>query len=168
MQEGHGDSRGGFPQATWGMVELASPGYFCSFQARRKFLHLNLPIMSGFKSWSCLIPCSPSLLAPPHLMSCGLRDITKSWHLDKILKFVSFQQVFQIFHHLIAQAVLGIYIKSPLALERGYVLPTCFSFEFCMEGACIVNPLIVTKLMALDIEATGLNFWEWDLLQTIT
>lgn len=62
------------------------------------------------------------------------------------------------FHHLIAQEVQGIYIKGPLALEGGYVLPIGFCFEFYMEGNHIVNPLIVTKWMALDLEATGLNF----------
>lgn len=117
-----------------------------------------------------LAPLPVPLLVPPHLMFCGLRDITKSssWHLDKIPQICLFAAVFQMFHDLIAQAVQDIYIKGPQALERSYVLPACFCFEFCMEGDCIVKPLIVTKLMALNLEATGLNFREWDLLQTIT
>lgn len=50
MQEGHRASRGGLPQASWGTVEQASSGHFCSLQAGRTVLHLNLPIIDGFKS----------------------------------------------------------------------------------------------------------------------
>ena len=43
-----------------------------------------------------------------------------------------------------------------------------FVLNFAWRGLYISNILIVTNLMALDPEATGFNFWEWDLLWTIT
>lgn len=52
------------------------------------------------------------------------------------------------FHLLTAQPVQGTFIKGLLAMERGYFFPSCFRFEFCMDRDCVVNPLIVTKLMA--------------------
>lgn len=67
-----------------------------------------------------------------------------------------------------SQAKDGIYAKGSTSLGEMLCLPTRFCFEFYMEKDCIVSPLIITQLMAVDLEATSLNFWEWDLLQTIT
>lgn len=74
-QDRQGFVRGDLPQATKGMVELASSGHICSLQARKKVLKCR-----ALKSYSWPTPCSPPLSVPLHLICCGLRI----QHIDKM------------------------------------------------------------------------------------
>lgn len=158
-QDRHGAVRGDLPQATKGVVDLASSGHLCSLQARKKVLKWGV-----LKSWSCPIPCSPSLFVPLHLISCGF------WiqHLDKMLQICHFAAGLSNVPSPHNSTSSGYLHKGSTSHGEMLFLPILLLFWILHEWGLCCQPINCHKVNGLVLQATGLNFWEWDLLQTIT
>lgn len=111
-----------------------------------------------------LAPLPAPLLSPLHLISCGLRI----QHLDEMPQICLFAADLSNVPSLHSSASSEFLHKGSASHGERLFLPILLLFWILQGQGLCCRPINCHKVNGLDLQATGLNFWEWDLLQTIT